>query len=659
MFRLFFLSRLCLRAYLCTALLCAALLTAGCSPKPSPVVDNSTTSTTTTDGGDEGTAKEGDDEVLLEPFDPPPLEELESQVTWVDQRVIDPMQLLREQQLANPPSTSVEEALKLRNQSAEDNAKIIDAIGRLPASEDQVNYDATIVRHIGGDIKSTNPLMINSTSEFDLQGLIGLELFGFDWEMQALAKKGTIQSWQTSDDGLYDKVVIRDDLTWSDGEPVTAHDVAFSFQTIMNPKVPVPAVRAGTDKLKWVHAYDDHTIMYFHKDAAPTNIWNINFPVIPRHIYEESVKEDPTMQDSPYHVKMENQPVTGGPYKLVKRERGQEIVVQRRDEYFFRDGQQIRPLSHFKEVRFRVIEDPNTALLALKSGEIEETSLTAEQWVTQSNNDDFYQRNTRATAVEWVSFHFLWNCKAPFFSDKRARKAMSYAFDHDEMLDKLFYGLYEPATGPFHRTAWMAPKPSPQPYKQDLDKAESLLEEAGWTDSDGDGILDKTVGGQPIKFEFTIICSQTPNSIKVCTLLKENLDRIGIICHVQPLEFTVLQQKELDHQFHAAMGGWGTGTDPDTTINIFGTDENRNFGQYSNTEVDRLFEQGRKEFDREKRAAIYAKIHELLYEDQPYTWLFYRNSFYGFNKNLRGYKFSPRGPYNYNPGFSALWKVAP
>ena len=90
----------------------------------------------------------------------------------------------------------------------------------------------------------------------------------------------------------------------------------------MNPKVPVPAVRQGTDKLRWIEAYDDHTLVYFHKEALATNVWNINFPTIPKHIYEKSLHEDYTMQDSEYHVKMEDNPVCGGPFKIVKRATG-------------------------------------------------------------------------------------------------------------------------------------------------------------------------------------------------------------------------------------------------------------------------------------------------------------------------------------------------
>jgi peptide/nickel transport system substrate-binding protein len=106
------------------------------------------------------------------------------------------------------------------------------------------------------------------------------------------------------------------------------------------------------------------------------------------------------------------------------------------------------------------------------------------------------------------------------------------------------------------------------------------------------------------------------------------------------------------------MAAWGTGTDPSTSKNLWKTDEGRNYVEYSNPTVDKLFQLGDREFDREKRAKIYAAIASILWDDQPYTWLYNRSGFFGFNRDLRGYMFSPRGPYTYGPGFDAIWKVA-
>lgn len=592
---------------------------------------------------------------LIEPFTPPPLAELDAKAGWINRDVLDGMDLMRARQAKEKPLTTVAEALKLKNNSILNNQKILTTLGRLPEKDSQVDWNASITRHTAGDVKSTNPVLGSSTIEFDVNGLTSMGLFGFDWTFRPYAAKDTVVSYQSSKDGLYDKVVMRNDLTWSDGTPITAHDVVFSYKLIMSKEVPVPAQRHGTDKLKWIEAYDDHTLVYFHKESLATNVWNVNFSIIPKHIYEKSVAEDPTLQSSAYHVKYENNPVTGGAYVISDRTRGQEIVLTARESWYKHQGKEVRDRPHFKTVRFKVIQDTSVALLGLKGGDIDEMILNPEQWRTQTTGDDFYKNNTKGYGLEWVYFYFGWNNKRPWFTDKRVRQAMSYAFDHKEMLEKLRFGLDEPCNGLFHKTSKYCPKNAAKPYTQDLDKAEELLDAAGWKDSDNDGIRDKVIDGKKVKFEFNIMTSNVPDRIEIANLLKQNLSEIGIICHVQPREFTVLTQKMQEHDFDANFGGWGTGADPDTSENVWGSGQDRNYGQYENKKVDELFAKGRKEFDPAKRAEIYAQIHTIIYEDQPVTFLYFRNAYYGFNKKLRGYVFSPRGPFNYGPGFSSIW----
>ena len=589
-----------------------------------------------------------------QPFAPPALADLDRDAKWIDRPVKDGLELLRAAQAQETPLCSVEEALALVNDSAAANAKILSALGRLPEG-DAADREARIDRHVTGDLGSTNPIMISTSAEFDILGLTGFGLFSFGRDLEPFATAETVASWQTSADGLLDKVVLRDDLVWSDGTPITARDIAFTYTVIMDPRVPVPAVRSGTDQMRGVHAYDDRTIVFFHKEPLATNVWNINFPVLPKHVYEKTWEQDPTLKDSPEHVKLEQEPVCGGAYEIVERKRGQQIVLRRRDSWSTVRGKKVREEPFFKEIRFRIIEDPNTSLLALTAGDIHEMILQPEQWTTQTTSADYYARNTKATAPEWVSFHFGWNIDSPFFADRRVRRAMSYAFDYDEMLEKLCYGLYKPCAGNFADDSWMALKKKLEPYKQDLDKAEALLDEAGWIDHDNDGVRDKEIGGRLVPFEFSMLVNQQPLRIAICALMKDSLDRIGVRMNVKPVESTVLQDLTQKKKFQAYFGGWGAGTDPDSSENIWKTGAMRNFVNYSNPEVDRLFEEGRRELDRAKRAEKYGRIQEILYEDQPYTWLYWRNSFYGFSKRLRGYVFSPRGPYHYSPGFGSIW----
>ncbi|MGE3776493.1 MAG: peptide-binding protein [Pirellulaceae bacterium] len=598
---------------------------------------------------------------LVLPFTPPPLQEIDT-TSWQNRPVVDALEVLREKQAADATrvramGTSAE-VLELRNDSPEANERISSVLGRLPESDGEVDYNATFTRWLGSDIKSSNPILADSKYEFDVNGLTAFGLFSFDWNLQPFAVKEYVKSWQVSPDQMMDKVVMRDDATWSDGKPVTAHDVVFSFRLIMTSTVPVPAVRSMVDQIKWVEAYDDHTLVVFHKESLATNVWNLNFPVVPRHIYEQSAADDPTLVNSDYHVKYENEPVFGGPYKVTRRIRGQEIVLTRRDDWYERDGRAIRPKPFFREVRFRIIQEPSAALLALKAGDLDELEMTPEIWQTQSNEGDFYRHNTKVHGVQWQYLYFGWNMKTPWFADRRVRQAMSYAFDHREMLERLRYGMNQPSTGIFHPNAPWAPEVPTKPFQQDLDRAEELLDEAGWEDSDNDGTRDKLVDGKRVRFEFSMIVSPRQDRIDLCNLLRQNLEQIGVVCNIRQTEFTVMQEKIINHDYHAVCAGWGTGTDPDTLENLWGTGQQRNHGGYSNPEVDRLFKEGRKEFDLDKRRAIYGRIHTLIYEDQPYTWLFFDASMFGFNRNLRGYKFSPRGPYHYGPGIFSIWRTA-
>lgn len=600
--------------------------------------------------------------VMLEPFTPPTLEELNATAMWVDRPVENALALLRKFQAEHPSQTTAEQALALENKSPDDNRRILDGLGRLPDNDAEVDWEATFNLLSTMNINAMNPLLASSIADADLAGFTGLALTTIDWNMRTFADDSIIKNWQTSADRLVEKMVLRDDLTWTDGTPVTAHDVVFSFQQIMNPKIIVPAVRSGPDQLKWVHAYDDHTVVIFHKESLATNEQNLSFPIIPKHYFESTIPSDTTLRTSEPHAKYEQLPVTCGPYQVVKYTRDEEILLERRPEWFEKNGQRIRDKPYFKSIRMKIITDDNTALLALNAGQIDSLELRPEPWMTQTTDAEFYKSNTKTFGTEWSFSYIGWNNNRPWFTDARVRRAMSFAIDHQEMLTNICYSLYEPGQGVFHPSSWMAPRHMPTPYTQDLDKAEELLAEAGWADTDDDGILDKEINGQRVKFEFALqFGAGSKVAERICGMVSENLNQIGISCTVKPTEFTKLQDDAKKHNFDAMCAGWGSGADPDTSENLWTTKalqtDGRNYVSYSNPEVDQLFEAGKREFDPEKRAEIYRKIALLIWDDQPYTFLYFRSAMYAFNKQVRGYMYSPRGPFHYSPGFGSLWKI--
>lgn len=621
----------------------------------------------------------------------PTLEEINAKVKWKKGEVKNATKHFEEFLAKQERPVSFADALKLKNDSDENNNKIRNAMRWLPGKQDKQNFDAVLNRRMKGDVTSTNPLMAQTIEDMDLYQCIGVGLIGFDWDMKPFADSDMVSNWERSDDSMYEKFTLRDDLTWSDGTPITAHDLEFSFQLIMRPEIPIPAIRSGVDELKYIKAYGDHTFVVFHKNPLSTNVWNMDFPFIPKHKYEKTWRADKTLKTSAEHQELLDHPVVAGPYEIISRKFNQEIILKRRESYYTYKGKQVRDIPSFKEVRFRVFNDPNTSLLALKRGDIEEMELEMPQWQNQTGSNDYYEANTKVRSPEWTYYYLGWNLKDPkdkdqktphpIFSDLKVRQAMQYAFPHEEFLKVQNYGLLDPGLGLYHPTSWMYPKSlNLQPYKQDIDKALDLLEAAGWEDTDNDGTLDKEIDGKKVQFDFTILCLAQPFRIDACSLLKNALAKMGIKCTIQPLELTTIVARMNAHNFDACFGGWGTGANPDTGSNIWTTDAikgGRNYMSYSNRQVDGLFELGKQIAEsKEKREeivkeyelgkvgitatsddkAIYGKIHELIYNDAVSTVICYKSSFYGFSKSLRGYSFSPRGPYHFSPGVSSIWK---
>src|SRR2546422_820781 len=251
-----------------------------------------------------------------EDFKPPSREELEK-VRWIERPCLDFEKHLRQALEQEPSPISEAEALDLRNTSKEDNQKLLRALGRLPNGESDVDWDATFDRWLGSDPTTLNPVFNSSRYETMVNELLYIMPLAHDWELKQYGDLGVIERWETSEDRLMDRVFLRRDLTWSDGKPFTAHDVEFTWKVIMDPRVRPPAVRGIASGLRGVKAYDERTVVYFQKEALATNSLNLSWFTIPSHIYQESWKEDPTLEASPFHVKMNSAPVTSGPYRVT------------------------------------------------------------------------------------------------------------------------------------------------------------------------------------------------------------------------------------------------------------------------------------------------------------------------------------------------------
>lgn len=528
----------------------------------------------------------------------------------------------------------------------------------IPADKpDAVQENEILVRTLDGNPSSLNPIFSSSVYESHMSELLFDGLFSFDKDLKWFVNKEVVDSFEESPDHLVNTVKLKPGLKWHDGAPWTAHDVEFSFKEIMDDRVAVPAVRDGTDQIAEVKALDDATVRFTHKKALPTAKWNMSFPIIPEHIYGAAAElaKDPTLLTSDYFNKANREGTVGnGPYKLVSWETNNQIVVERWEDYH---GSK----PHFKRIILKIIPDKTVSLKLFTKGDLDEMMLSAQQFAMETVNDPaFAQVGVKGYAPAWGFSYIGYNMTGanPFFNDAKVRRAMTHALDIPRIIRDIGYNLVQPCNGIFSPGSWMY-NADVKPLAYDLKQAAALLDEAGWAVDRNDGFRYKNVNGERVKFEFELLVPQgSPTSPKVAAIFQQDLKKIGVILNTRIMEWAAFMQVVNKHEFQAEIAGWGSGTDPDTNSNLWTTKavaDGRNYGGYSNPRVDELFALARAEFDEAKRAAYYREIQKLIYDDQPYTFIYERGTTWAFNKRIRGVQFSPREVFGFDPSYKSWW----
>ncbi|MDX9754292.1 MAG: ABC transporter substrate-binding protein [bacterium] len=523
-----------------------------------------------------------------------------------------------------------------------------------PADRSQIDTEGTLYLNLDGSPQNLNPIFASSGYEMRILSALYEGPFTFDASMEWKINPVWVESYEEAPDHLSATMKLKPGLKWHDGQPVTAHDIVFSWQVICDDRVPCPAVKVGTMDVVDCVAVDDLTVKYVHKAAVATAKWNIQFPIIPKHLYEKERETNPDLKTGDYYTNLNRYPVGSGMYTLKEWVANERIVLERWEDY---PG----PKPNFKTIVFRLIPDPNAQLLAFEKEDLDCVLLNGEQFAQQTTTSEAFKKiGYKIMASEWSYGYIGWNMDGsnPFFQDKRVRIAMTHALNIPLILDKVYYNLTEPCVGIYHKDSWMY-NPAVVPLPFDLEKTKQLLDEAGWLTDTQDGWRYKEIDGQRIRFSFTMSIPQgAGTSVKIANYFQDDLRSIGVEMKTRTIEWATYMQQVQKHEFEACVAAWGTGTDPDTGWNLWRTEEyevGRNYGGYSNPRVDELFELGRKEFDRVQRAKIYQEIHKIIYEDQPYTFIAYRPSLFAINQRIQGVQTSPRGIFDFDPGYTKWW----
>lgn len=434
------------------------------------------------------------------------------------------------------------------------------------------------------------------------------------------------ESYQVLEDGKLLKFTLRQDIRWTDGKPLTAADVEFTYNMIVDPKTP----SAYQENYKQVQSFTvtgpySFEIRYEKPLARALSSWMID--ILPKHLLEG---QDIATTDFSRH------PVGAGPYVFKSWTPGSRMVLEANPDYF--EG---RP--YIDQIIYRVIPDQSTQFLELKAGKVDYMGLTPKQYKLQTSGA-FWNENFNKYTYLGNGYTYLgYNLKRAMFKDVRVRRALTHAIDRRELVDGVLLGLGRPAAVPYTPGTWVY-NDRIKPYAYDPAKAKELLAQVGWTDTDGDGVLDKD--GHP--FEFTILTNQgNEQRIKTGTIIQQRLAQIGVRVKVRTVEWAAFIQEFVNKgEFDAIILGWSIIPDPDQyaiwhSSKFAPNGLNHTF--YSNPEVDDLLEKGRRLLDQKDRKPIYDRVQEILHEDQPYTFLFYQQALPIVHARVRGIKPAPTG----------------
>ena len=483
-----------------------------------------------------------------------------------------------------------------------------------------------LIYHIGAEPATLNPITATDAYESIVNsGNIYETLVKRDNETLEIIPL-LADRWEISEDKLVYTFSIKRGIKWHDGIQFTSHDVVFSYEKIMDPKVDAPALRGYYKDIKRVEALDDYTVRFTY--ARPYFLaleFCGGMNIVPKHIFENGdFNTNPAGR----------QPIGTGPYRFLKWETGKDIVLGRNESYW---GEK----PNMKRIVFKIITDPTVTLQVLKRGEIDFSGLTPIQWSRQTSSERF-KKHFEKLSYFTPNYSFIgWNTNTPFFKDKRVRTAMTYLVNRKLILEKILYNLGEVVTNPFYINSPEYDK-SIKPYPYDPLKAKQLLDQAGWVDHDGDGIRDKE--GVKFGFEF-LLPSGSVTGEQISTILKEELKKVGIKMNIRRLEWAVFTKQLDERKFDAVTLSWAMGveSDPYQIWHSSQAERGSNFVGFKNKEADQLIEKARTEFNRKKRIELYRRFAEIVYQDQPYTFLFCRKSTVALQRRFKGVKVHPLG----------------
>lgn len=429
------------------------------------------------------------------------------------------------------------------------------------------------------------------------------------------------ESWQAGEDGLSYTFNLRRDLVWSDGVPITAADVAFTFEAQTHPDVAwgYRPVKARIDSLEVI---DDFTVRFHYTENYPQQLYEaVQGVILPKHAWSKKPFSEWRASSQWFNDNL----VVSGPFTLASWEPQQRIVLERNPRYF------MAGLPKLDRIVFDIVPDMTTQLSLLRSGNVDVVELVpyAEAKAVEES-DDLYI----TSYIPRVYYFAGWNNSRAPFDSAIVRRALTQGIDRQAIIDNLFYGYGQVTASPFPSDIW-AFDDDLEPWPYDPQAARELLAQEGFADSDGDSIVERD--GEP--FRFTMMTNSDNNLRRdIMVLIQSQLKSIGVEVELRTLEFNSMLQPLNAGDFDAVIMGLSIGTDLDVSYNFHskGAEGGLNWGRFADSRVDELIDAINAGGEAADLEARFHELQQRLHEQQPVTLLYQGTRLVGVRKPLTG-----------------------
>ena len=484
---------------------------------------------------------------------------------------------------------------------------------------------------VGDSIETLVPVVSSTADEEAILSNLFHPLVDLEFDCSVKKRPGIAESWTWNEDGTVLTMELRTDLVWSDGTPLTAEDIAFTFELIADDTVASPhhsiverMLAEGRPKIVDASTIEWHFAKAYDRDTQVSHTSTIQ--IVPKHVLGDADRA--TIKGHPFS----RAPVVSGSWTLARHDPGKLLALEPNPK---------APADRqpkLKRVEFEVVKDYNTRLLKLKKGEIDLMS-----GVQIEDADELRNSHPNLAIVRrgYRTMDYLaWNLKDEKFSDPRVRTALAQAVDINQMIGEFLTDAEgqryaRPATGTTTPELCGVYNDAIAPLAFDPEAAAAMLEAAGWSDSDGDGTRDR----DGTSFSFSLL-TNTGNErrAKAAFSIQQQLKKVGVDVRIEKLVFIELSKRLENRDFEAALGGWEASlyVDPSDLWQSDSPDRKVpfNYTSYASPEADALIDKGLAEPDPRTAAPIWKELQEVVYRDQPYLFLWWRDELIAVDKRF-------------------------